>query len=160
MSGSLRTLAGSQLQPVQGALARQGLAAIRLRAPELPRQVVPVTQQGQQSIPALLVVVVEILIAQAQPQDPLPDQDLDGVFDSIRVSMVGEAVVQPTQNPGRVLHFTQQDTPSVGGELAAVEPADAPPAVQTLKHERCSGTLCGHKIAFLSCYKLLLKKNL
>ncbi len=59
----LRSLQRGPLQPVQGALARQRLAPIRLAAPELPRQVVPVAQQRQQPVPAQLVVVVEILVA-------------------------------------------------------------------------------------------------
>ena len=62
---SLRPLQRGPLQLVQGALARQRLPSIRLQAPELPRQVVPVAQQRQEPVRAQLVVVVEILIAQA-----------------------------------------------------------------------------------------------
>ena len=105
-------------------------------------------------------MVVEILVAQAQPQDPLLDQRLDGVFDPFRIPMIGEALAQPTQNPGPLLHFAQEDAPGVGGDLAAVEPAYDVPSVQALKSELCSGTLCGHKVASLLICKLLISQHL
>ena len=156
----LRSLHRGPLQPVQGALARQRLASIGLPVPELPRQVVPVAQQRQEPIPAQLVVVVEILVAQAQPVHPLLDQRFDGRLDPIRIPMIGEALAEPTQNPGPLLHFAQQDASSVGGDLAAIEPAHDVSSVQALKHELCSGTLCGHKIVFLWFCKWLIQKNL
>ena len=103
---------------------------------------------------------MKILVAQAQRQDPLLDQGLDGVLDPIRIPMVGEAFAQPTQNPGPPLHFAQQDPPGVGGDLAAVEPADDLPSIQALKHELCFGTLCGHKVVFLWFCKLLWTNHL
>ena len=63
--------------------------------------------------------------------------------------MVGEAVAQTIQNPGPVLHFPQQDAAGVGRDLTALESDDDLPSVQAVKHELCSGTLCGHKVAFL-----------
>ena len=63
--------------------SRQRLASIRLPASELPRQGIPVTQQVQETVQAQLVVIVEILVVQAQPQDPLLNQRLDGMLDPI-----------------------------------------------------------------------------
>ena len=105
-------------------------------------------------------MVVEVLVAQAQPQHPLFDQRLHRVFDSIRVSIVGEAFAQTTQNPGPLLHFAQEHATGVGGDLAAVEPAHDVPSVQALKSELCSGTLCGHKVASLLLCKLLISQHL
>ena len=156
----LRSLQRGPLQPVQGALARQRLASIRLPAPELPRQVVPLAQQRQEPIPAQLVVVVEILVTQTQPVHPLFDQRFDTMLDAIRIPMVGEALAQPTQNPGPLLHFAQEDAPGVGSDLAAVEPAHDVSSVQALKHELCSGTLCGHKVVLLWFRKWLLSQHL
>ena len=42
--------------------------------------------------------------------------------------MVGEALAQTTQNPGPLLHFAQEDTTGVGGDLAAAEPAHDVPS--------------------------------
>ena len=105
-------------------------------------------------------MVVEILVAQAQPVHTLLDQRFDGMLDPIRIPMVGEALAQPTQNPGPLLHFAQQDAPGVGGDLTAVEPAHDISSVQALKHELCSGTLCEYKVVLLSFRKWLWSNNL
>ena len=84
----------------------------------------------------------------------------DGMLDAIRIPMIGEAVGQPARNPGSLLHVAQEDAPGVGGDLAAVEPADDIPAVQALNHELGCGTLCGHKVVFMPFFKLLMQKHL
>ena len=74
--------------------------------------------------------------------------------------MVGEALAQPTQNPGPLLHFAQEDAPGVGGDLTAVETAHNVASVQALKKQLSSGTLCGHKAVLLWFCKLLLINHL
>ena len=74
--------------------------------------------------------------------------------------MIGEALAQPAQNPGPLLHFAQEHATGVRGNLATVEPAHDVPSVQALKSELCSGTLCGHKVAFLLLCKLLTSQHL
>ena len=135
-------------------------ASIQFQAPELPRQMVPITQQRQETISTQLIVVVEMLAAQAQRPDSLLDHRLARVFDPIRVAMVGEALAQTTLNPGPMLRFTEEDANGVGGDFAALEPTDDIPSGQTVKHQLCSGTLSGHKFVFLWCCKWFIKERL
>ena len=74
---------------------------VRLHSPDHSRQVVPITQQRQETVPGQIIVVIEILVAQEQPQDPLPDQHLDGMLDPIPVAMGGDAMARPDRIPIR-----------------------------------------------------------
>ena len=41
-------------------------------------------------------MIVEVLVAQHQAKDPLPDQRLDPVLDLARIATIGEAFAEPT----------------------------------------------------------------
>ena len=79
-------------------------------------------------------------------------QCLDRVFDPIWMPIVGEASHNPTKNPGPMFHFSKENAPGVGGDLASVEADHDIPSVQILISELCSRTLCGNMIA---CYLLV-----
>ena len=63
--------------------------------------------------------------------------------------MIGNALAQPTQNPGPIFHYAQYAAPGVGADLATVELARGILSVQALKYEHCSGTLCVHELALI-----------
>ena len=73
------------LQTIERALARQRLAVRPQHRIQLPGQ------HTEGRVLAQLVVIVEVLVAQHQAKDPLPDQRLDPVLDVARIATVGEA---------------------------------------------------------------------
>ena len=66
-------------------------------------------------------MVVEVLVAQGQGIDSLGEQLLDGVLDEVGVAVVGEAPGELADDAGEVLDLAEQECPTVGGDVAAVE---------------------------------------
>ena len=102
-------------------------------------------QQRQQPVPAQLVVVVEVLVAQADAQHALLHQPLHRMLDPFRPAMILEAPGQPPQDVRAPLHLPQHDPAGVARDLAAVENAHhvAPP--QAVKFQFRCRTLRRHK---------------
>ena len=72
-----------QLQTVERALAGQSLAPILRTPPLFALHVVLAQRHGQHRIAPQFIVVVEILVAQRQPEHALPDQIQQRVLDLI-----------------------------------------------------------------------------
>src|ERR1019366_6999706 len=75
-----------QLQAVERALAGQRLAAILRAPPSLSLHVVLVQRHSQHRIAPQLVMVIEIRIAQRQPEHALRDQIQQRMFDLLRLA--------------------------------------------------------------------------
>jgi len=56
-------------------------------------------------------VIVEILVAQRQRENALPEQIRDGVFDEIAIAVIDEALGRPSQQPDRLFGLVQQQRP-------------------------------------------------
>src|SRR5262245_62899620 len=125
---------------MQGALTRQRLAAIGRLAPVGSGGVALARQDGEQRILAQLLVVEQILVAERDAVNPLPDQLLDAVLDQPGVPVIGEARGQPTKDPSPTLHLAQQQGAAIGADRPAVETGlDLAPS-GTLKLELPRGT--------------------
>ena len=84
------------LKTIERALARQSLAVRPQHRMQLPGQ------HTEGRVLAQLVVIVEVLVAQHQAKDPLPDQRLDPVLDVARIATIGEAFARTDgSGPGR-----------------------------------------------------------
>lgn len=66
-------------------------------------------------------MVVEVLVAQRQGQDALPDQVADLVIDPGPVPMVGEAGGEAVQEADPPVDLGQEQSAGVGGDVPAVE---------------------------------------
>ena len=110
-----------QLQPIERALAGQRFAAI-LRAPPLFSLHIVLAQcHGQHGIPPEFIVVVEILVAQRQPEHALRDQIQQRVLDLVCLTVVGEASGEAADDSGSLLQFLQEQRSSIGGDIAPIE---------------------------------------
>jgi hypothetical protein len=99
----LRSLApGRVLKTVERALARQGFAV----RPQYRMQ--STRQHTERRILAQPIVIVEVLVAQHQAKDPLPNQRLDPVLDVPGIATVGEASDEPTDQTEATIHPSQQ----------------------------------------------------
>ena len=81
---------GSQLQPIKRTLAGQGLTQITLSPPILTVGLFFTDHHRQQGIVPQLIMIVEILVAQGQPINPLGDEFFDRMLDQIGITMIGE----------------------------------------------------------------------
>jgi len=127
------------LQAIERALARQRLAVLPHHRRQLARQ----NRKGR--ILAQLVVIVQVLIAQRQPEDPLPNQRLELVLDKAGIAPVGEARRKPTHQPEAPIDLAQQQRPRVRGDVAAIEPGHHRAAFYGFKFEQRRRTLCRHR---------------
>ena len=117
-------------------------------------------QRGKQRIKAQHVMVDNIFISQAQPHDPLADQFLHAVLDEPLIAVIQKAGGKLAQKIRRNGDFTKEQSASIGANHPAVETGDYLPRSQVLKAEQVRATVCLHRLAFLSWYKLLLTRQL
>ena len=94
------------LQAVERALAgeRRAVRALRLE---------PVGEQREHRVVAQFVVVVDVLVAQGDADDPLPDQRRQGVHHLVLLALVDEARGHPLDQADRTIGVPQQQPTAV-----------------------------------------------
>src|SRR5208337_2276814 len=92
-----------------------------------------------------LVVVVQILVAERQPEDALSDQGLDLMLDEARIPPVGEASGKAAHEAEAAIDLPQQQRAGIRGDRPAVETRDHRAAFDRFKLEKLRGTLCLHR---------------
>ena len=130
---------GRVLKTVQRALARQGLAVRPQHRMQLARQ------HRKRRVLAQFVVIIEILVAQHQAKDPLPNQRLDLVFDVTGIATIGEATREPADQSKAAINLSQQQRTRVRGNVAAIETGYHSPPLNRFKFEQRRATLCLHR---------------
>jgi len=153
-----RSLAATVLQPLQRALARQRVSAVARPQPSRADQISLARRQRQQYVVAQPVVVVQILVAQRDPEHPLRHQIGGRVLHPRCIPVVHEAVREAAQPARALLHLAQQQHPTVRAHMLRFEPAHHRPASQTGKLNLRRATLCLHRSALLFA-RLLLQIN-
>ena len=138
------------LQPVQGTLASQGGAAFAFVAPFRAGGIQLPTHGSQQRITTQLIMIAEVLIAQADPDGPLGDQLPERVLDKPRVPAVDEAPRELLEQVAGLIDFPQQQRAGIRGDGAPVERGDHFSAPEPLKTKLFWTTLCIHRWPF-SC---------
>ena len=88
-----------QFQPIQRALAGQRLAPIRNLVPVLSQRIGFLHRHRQHRIQSQLIVIVQILISQTQPIDPLPQQLPNRVLDCLRVAVIAKTFSESGDDP-------------------------------------------------------------
>jgi hypothetical protein len=127
-----------QFQPVQRRFARH-----RRAVPPLRRKLAG--QQRHDRIAAQRVVVVQILIAQGQPEHPLAHQRRDLVFDQVLHPAVLETTGKARDQTDRPVGGPQKQRARIGRGDAAVESSRNFPLSKGCKTERFRVTLCRHR---------------
>ena len=94
---------------------------------------------------AQFVVIIEILVAQHQAKDPLPNQRLDPVLDVTRIATTGEATREPADQSKAAINLSQQQRPRVRGNVAAIETGYHSPPLNRFKFEQRHATLSLHR---------------
>lgn len=102
------------LEPVQGRLAGYRRAA-ETTARELAGE------HRHDRIVAQRIVIVQVLVAERQPEDPLHDQRLDLVLDRRAQAPIGEAGGQASDEIDRPIGSAEQQRAGIGGDHTAVE---------------------------------------
>ena len=129
---------GGMFEPVQGRLARQRLAALAPSA-ELA------SQRSQHRVTAQLVVVVQVLVAERDPHDPLHHQRVHGVFDQLRIAPILEAGRHPFGQPQGAIDLAQQQRARIRADLPTVKIHRHLAALNAPRALASSGTLCRHR---------------
>jgi hypothetical protein len=104
----------AQFQPVQRRLAGNRGAILAPRR-ELARQ-----YRHHRIVPQL-VVVVEILVAERDPEHPLTDKGRDLMLDVFRTPLVVKARRKPVHHSDRSIGRSQQQRSGVGGDQPRIE---------------------------------------
>ena len=146
-------------QPVERALPRAGLSFVPLMSSVLTAGISLAAQGGEKRIVAQHVVIVGVLVAQAQPYYLLAHQLLHTVLDEPLIAEVGETVRKLTKRVGGEGEFTKQQSSSVRTDHPAVEACNYFPLAEVLKAEKVCGAVCLHGEAFLFWLCCLFQSN-
>ena len=133
---------GSEFEAVEGAFAGQCLAAVLPVAAGLAERVGVFAGGGEQGIGAELFVVVEVFIAQREPEHPLADHDGQRMLDEAPVAGVAEAAGELVAETEAAVGLAQQQRAAVAREVSAAEIRLHPARTQGLKSESLLVTLC------------------
>jgi hypothetical protein len=87
-------------------------------------------------------VVVEVLVAQRDGEDPLGDQGALVGDDPRRVAGVGDGLIEGPEPPGRLAGLAEEQGAGVGGEPATLEVGDNRLGPEAGKGQGLASTVC------------------
>ena len=99
---------GGQFEPIEGALAGQGLAFVAFPEPVLAGGIFLSHDGCQQGIVPQVIVVVEVFVAQGQGIDSLGYEMFKGVLDELGVTMIGKASGELPNDTGEFLGLAER----------------------------------------------------
>ncbi|MEZ5553242.1 MAG: hypothetical protein R3E82_20340 [Pseudomonadales bacterium] len=134
-----------QLQSIQRARSGQRIPSVTVSLAVFTREIPFTNQQRQHAVRAQPIVIVEICITQPQTVDALRHQRVDTVFDTVRITVIGEAAGESTEHAQPLIHLPQQQSATVGRDPATIEPTDHLTAIQCVKFQLLGITLCRHR---------------
>ena len=143
---------GAVLEPVERALAGER------RAAPVPR-LQPAEHHPEHRVVAQPVVVDQVLVAERDPEYPLPDQRRHLVDNPLRRPAVGEAGREALDQPDRPVGRPEQQPARVRGDRAAIEIRHHRPAIDPCESHRLRATLCRHRGDLLRGPKSLSQKH-
>ena len=93
------------------------------------------------------VVIVEVLVTEAQAEDALLEQGDQRMFDKVGIAMVGEAGDERVEQAEPGIDFAEQEGSGVGGDTTAVEVGEDITGAEVLESEGGGDTLCHDSMA-------------
>src|SRR5690606_36709907 len=109
-----------QLEPVDRRRSGEGSASVRGSAAPAARGVGLAQQGREQRLAPERVVVVHVLVAEREAEDPLPDDLPDIVLDATAVAVVHETLREALDDAPAALDPAEQQHPGVRSDLATV----------------------------------------
>ena len=131
-----------QLQAVERGRRRQGRAAVVREHLVLAQRIGLVAGDGQQRVAAQLRVIVEVLVPQRQPVEPLRQQFLKPVIHKAGVAPIVETPGQRAGEAQAMIGLAQQQRAAVGGKGAAGKISRDLARTEVLKEQRRVVTVC------------------
>jgi hypothetical protein len=128
----------TQLKTVEGRLPRHR-CAVRSARFKLAGQ------YRHHRIATQLVVIVEVLVAQRNPEHPLTHQGRNAMFDQFRPAIISEARGQPINQSDRPIRHPQQQRSGVRGDRSSVKTTHNFAASDESKVKPFCATLCRHR---------------
>jgi hypothetical protein len=116
-------------------------------------------KQPKHRIMPKLVVVDQILIAERNPEDTLPDQGRYAVLDQLRMAPVLEAPGEPLNQAERPIGCAEQQAAGIGSHHSPIKSRDHLMLLDRFKAEQVRATLCLHRGTSLESPKWLLHNN-
>ena len=150
----------AQLQPVQRARTRQRATPVSLPGPLRPGRVRFADHQCHQAVAAQRVVIVQILVAQRDPVDPLRHQIRQRVLDLPGLAIIRTAARDPVHQPQPPVHLAQQDAAAVRRQPTAVKTAHHFAAPEGVKFKLRQRTLCAQGTSLSRLCKSLYELTL
>jgi hypothetical protein len=102
-------------------------------------------QHRHHRIVSQLVMVVEVLIAQRNPEHPLTDQRRNAMLDQLLTAVVDEAGRKPIDHSDRAVRCPQQERASVRRDRSALKVSNNFATLDGCKFEQFRATLCLHR---------------
>ena len=133
-----RWLRPAQFQSVERRFAGQR-RAIRALGFEFP------AEHGHHRVITQLVVIDQVLVAQRNPEHPLPDHPRHRVLDQLGHAVIGEAAGEALDQPDLPVGGTQQHRPGLRGHPAAVKPGHHRAPFHARKAKQIRATLRLHR---------------
>ena len=140
------------LEPVERALAgkRRAAPVSRLQSAE---------HHPEHRVVAQPVVVDQVLVAERDPEHPLPDQRRHLVHHPLRRPAVGEAGREALDQPDSPVGCPEQQPSRIRRNLTAIEIRHHRAAIDRCESHRLRATLCRHRGALLRGPKSLSQKH-
>ncbi len=105
-------------------------------------------------------MVVEVLVAQGDGDDPLSEQGPLGVHDQGGEAAVGDDAIEGVEQSEPLAELSQQEGAGVGGELAALEVGDNRLGAESGKGEGVAVTVCHSDGLALGRWRTVLLQSL
>ncbi|ACP27247.1 hypothetical protein NGR_c35230 [Sinorhizobium fredii NGR234] len=140
------------LQPVQGGFAGKHRTVLPLR-----RQ--PLRQKREHRVVAQPVVVIDILVAQRDRRNALPDQRAHAVDRARRIAVINEASGHPVEQSDDPIDMAKQQGAGIRGDRSAVETSDHFVTVEAFKFELLGDTVCLHRTPSTNLITLCSKRS-
>ena len=83
-----------------------------------------IDEDGQERVVPQLVVIVEVFVAQAQPEDALLEEFGERVLDQVGVAVIGEAAGELFDEVEAAFDLAEEQAAGVGGHVATVKAGD------------------------------------
>ena len=119
----------------------QGLAPVFGVEAVQPFHILLARHQGTDRVEPQPVVVVEILVAQRESPDPLPEQFRNRVLHQVLGSQITKAPRQPIDQPEATVELAQKERPAIATEISTSKIGSHLSASEALKLENLLGTL-------------------
>lgn len=88
-------------------------------------------------------MIDQVLVAQGKPKHPLTDQAPYGVLDQISITVIGEAVGKPLDQPEMLIGGAEQHCAGLRGHRAAVKRGHHFAPFHGCNAKQIRATLCG-----------------